>query len=347
MLKTLITTLLPSLFALTALAALGSVATGCGDDPRVVPSASRNLAVDDDPRSIDIPLATRSLKTQADFDALEDRYLSTMGRDRLVRVYEVMAADGDPKSADIAILLQRLALLHLGASTGSERLQKVFAWADKLRLGAPDSPHSVFLLAQIKRMLLLVGSADGTFNLDARNKDIAIKLLADWDRLFKLDPSYVGPNGVTAAKLRPQREQLAAAVKALSTAPPKATATRSDARTSTEGERQARIDLWRFEHGSNGERATMCSERDERGDAGGRGSLEQWVDLRCASVQGKPEVADKLLASLGDAVSSLTRCAILQQLTTASQRWGRELSPRLMTLRSECKPTPAPQPKQQ
>jgi len=331
----------PALFVVCLAAAS---APGCGDDLRVAPQVKRDLTKADNAHPIDIPLRPRALETQADFDALEEQYLGTLGQERLIQVYEALARDAKGKTESEAILIQRLTMLHLGASRGSERLQKVFAWADKLRAANPQGPHALYLLAHIKRILLQVSTGDGTFRLDDRNKDIADKLLEDWDSLLKVAPNYVGPNEVSAADLRKDRDRLARvlATMAATTTPSEVKGTRRDA---SDGERQARTDLWRFEHGSNAERSTMCAERDDRSDAGGRSELEQWIDLRCAVVQGRPEVAFKLLNALGDKVSQTSRCALMTPLTKTASRWGRALPDGLKTMAEACTKKAPSQPK--
>ncbi len=333
----------PSIWCSLAMVML-IASTSCGDDHRVAPRVHRDLTRELDPRPIDIPLAPRQLRTQADFDALEDEYLQTMGAERVIQVYELLAQGASGARDADAILIQRLAMLHLGASTGSERLQKVFAWADKLRAANPKGAHSLYLLAHIKRMLLIVGSKDGTFRLNSRNEDIAQKLLTDWDELLRVAPTYVGPSGSTADDVRQERDRLAAVLAGRKSAAPKTTGALDKPRKASDGERLARTDLWRFEHGSNANRSTLCAERDEKADTGGRSELEMWIDLKCATVQGKPEAALKLLGALELRISRDARCRLLPALMAESSRWGRPIPTALTKMADRCNTAPVSPP---
>ncbi len=284
---------------LAALAALLTLAA-CGDDPRLAPSLARDLSVPPSGAPPVLPLADAPLATQADFDALEEKLLARMPVEEVVGIYEQLAetADVAARPAD-ALLLQRLAMLHLRAGGGgTSRLHQAFAVADTLREAQPGSPHALYLVAHITN-LILRADTDNAFHLDAKRRDVAVRLKEHWAALLATAPDYIGPDGRAAADVRADLAALTAALDALpaaepETAPPP-TAPAASAALSPSAV-QGRSDLYVFEAGSRGDRLSLCRDRDLT-DAT-TGVPGQWFALRCGILMATPDVAVTALTAL-------------------------------------------------
>lgn len=249
-----------------------------------------------------MPLAPVSLATQADFDAFEDDYIGRTPIQTLVSLYDTLSQGAEPATREAdAILLQRLTLLHLRAAERAERLQAAFAVADRLNSAAPDSPHTIWLLAHVKRILLMSGSRDNTFRLTERTRDIAERLRADWERLLKVAPRYVGPGGEGAEEVA---RELASLQAALAAEPSSGSAEGSKAREMSAIEVTAREQLWAFERGTEGDRTLACRDWAEakRGEKdaeviGLESGVVRFLDLTCAIHEDRAEDALDLLAN--------------------------------------------------
>lgn len=279
---------------------------GCDPAPPE-PTTTRDLRVRPaDPEAPTIPLAVETLETQADFDALEDRLGGRMSLDTLVAVLAQLADDADPAARpEDALLLQRLAILQLRAREGSSRLREAFEVADELRRAAPDNPHGLYLLAHVAS-LVLQPAADGSYELDAGRRDVAVRLGEHWTRLLEVDPDYVGPNGLGAEDIRADLEALNAALEAQEVersapgAPPAG-------RGADPAVSEARRVLLDFAAANRGNRATLCRDWLEAVDGQDLPTrAERWLAVRCAVEIDLPAVRarglDALLGLIGDGV---------------------------------------------
>jgi hypothetical protein len=276
--------------------------SACADRPIPTPTLSRDLSVRPPGEAPTIPLSEIALETQADFDALEERTLPTMGVDGLSQVYRGLADGADPAAhPSDALLLMRLALLELRGDGGSERLQRAFAIADRLRTGAPKSPHGSYLVAQITRLLLRPG-ADHAFEITGRSRDVAKRLEEHLRHLLTLAPDYDGPGTRDAKVLEGELAALRAALSAAA-APADAPANPHGvmgARASDEMV-AARRELTRYETGTNVDRITLCRDQVVDGFPATDHAIGQWLLLRCAV---SLEMADRGFEALGGLVSS-------------------------------------------
>ena len=314
------------IFALVAAMALSA----CGDDPRLAPSLTRDLSVPPSGAAPVLPLADASLRTQADFDALEDRLLARMPVEAVLAIYEQVAetADLTARPAD-ALLLQRLAMLHLRAGTGgTSRLHQAFEVADRLREASPGSPHALYLVAHISHLILRAG-ADNAFHLDAKRRDVAVRLQEHWAALLAAAPGYVGPAGRTADDLRADLAALSAALEALpaAAAPDTPTLERVDGEAPAESASrlspaavQARADLYVFESGSRGDRLSLCRDRDLTDVT--TGIPGRWFAMRCGILMATPDVAMTALTALVEARSVTDPCVWSAQAEGASPEIG-------------------------
>lgn len=293
------------------LVALGVLlAGGCGKDVRLAPRLSRDLtrppAGSEAPS---VPLSVLPLETQRDFDAFEERHLGRLSRDTLVAVYTRLAAGADPASrSEDALLLQRLALLHLAGGGAGERLQAAFAQADRLREAAPSSPHTLFLLGHITS-LVLRPHPDGTYEVGPSNRDVAEKLRAHWKALLATDADYAGPNGLAAADVRRDLATLEAAL----SVPDAAAAVPEDApppagKPAGEAVAKALAALHRFETGDGAVRRTTCRDHFEEDPPAPSTAAEHWLALRCAALFGYEERGLAALAGLLDRGAAVDPC---------------------------------------
>ena len=277
---------------------------GCVQDPRPAPTADRlptQLSIGPSPST---PLVRRNLKTQADFDALEDRLVRRMPLTELIAMYTQLSEGANPAEEPSAVLLmQRLALMHLRLGAREGGFKGAFAVADRLRQDAAESPHTHYLMAAITS-LLMPPSADGSYRIDSRRLDVASRLAQHWKRLLEVAPDYVGPSGRGAARIRQDlallergiAEATPPAPVAASAAPePSETAAKAPAEPSAPGddgqapevaappvevaapaapepvsstasadEATAQQDLHRLDQGDTMARRLMCRDRGER-----------------------------------------------------------------------------------
>ncbi|MGM0578515.1 MAG: hypothetical protein ACQEXJ_22515 [Myxococcota bacterium] len=290
----------PVLHAL--LAAMLLVVSGC-ESQAPVPSPERDLRTRPaDGEAPTIPMTVERLESQADFDALEERYLARTGADRLASVLEVLAADADPTARERdALLLQRLALLHLRSGEGSGRLTEAFEVADRLREEAPDQAHTLYLLGHIAD-LILPQDGSGAYDLGPTHLDVAERCREHWSRLLEVAPEYTGPLGRSAEDVRADLEHLRAALSTVDEeeAPDTPPAPGREAPRSVS---EARRVLHGLETGSRGQRLTLCRDWLESvGEAEPKTHAGRWVLLRCGVELNLTSLHDRAARALADLV---------------------------------------------
>ncbi len=301
--------------ALALATALAACADGRAGDPRLTPSVERRLDRAPDAPAPTLPLAPVALATQADFDAFERDALARSTPETVLGVYEALADGAQPgaREAD-AILLQRLALLSFSASADQARLERTFALADRLHREAPASPHTLYLLAYVKRLLLVSARAGRAGEIPAEHRDVADKLRDDWTRLLAAAPDYVGPYEQSAAGIRRDLAELTAALARPAAdpgaTPPPPSVAGADAT-------EARSTLWRHEHANPGERKTLCETWLARdADLTPRGEQTRYAELVCAAEVGAPEAGYAALTALVGTPSLADPCAWAARLGT-------------------------------
>ena len=290
-----------------SLALLGALLwCGCVQDPRPAPSADRDPVRAEVLRPPNTPLVRRDLRTQADFDALEESLLRRMAVGELIAVYTKLAVGAEPGAdAAAALLLQRTALLHLRVGSRDGGFQDAFRVADTLRQQAPDSPHTQYLMGAITS-LLMPPKPDGSYQIEPRRKDVALRLSQHWERLLRTDADYIGPSGRHAERIRRDLASLRVAIAATPdpTKPstpaellpgaggegavgepePVAPAASPVTEVVNADEATAQQDLHRLDQGDTMARRLMCRDRRERPLEPSKTTLDvvRWVELRCA-----------------------------------------------------------------
>ena len=313
--------------------ALGFLGASACHDASSTPRSERNLRTVVDHTPLTIPLGPIALLTQQDFDEFEARYLPLnldegerqRRLEMLWRLYEGLARDADPalKESD-AILLQRLALMSYRVHRVNERLPRMLEVLDRLRPAAPESPHTLFALAEIRRLMIPV-SPEGVFEVTADSRSWAEGLREQWVRLLERAPKYRGPDGRTATEIRRDLARVEAALEAVSSASEGVSG--SDSARLDHGEKAshlvaaARRELWQFLEADDARRRGICRDRRSRLRAldlppDDPRPLERALDCRCAIELGKVEVALQLLSGLiedkqVDACRLLRRLAII------------------------------------
>ena len=261
-------------------------------------------------------MAPATLASHADYDRLEKDLLVRMTPEELVPIYKELARAADPASDKRdALLLQRLALLHLRSQAGGLRLNEAFAVADRLRQAVPEDPDTLFLLASITRML--VGQhPDGTYRVEKRRRDVAERLAQSWRSLLEKAPDYVGPGGEDAAEIRKSLEALEVALRdqplTAATAGPANTPVEPDPET---GAREVQRLLAVFVTGSDVERASRCRDWDlERRGKVPEGEGARWAQLHCGFALKDPDRALVALKALVDQGAYVDPCRWLTRI---------------------------------
>jgi len=200
-----------------------------------------------------VPLVPLELKTQADYDALEDRWLVRRERADLVAVLQAYAA---AQATPDPLLLQRIAVL-LADEVGidDDALRITLEAGTKLRDAAPQSAHTAWLNGWVLWQFL---ARSGFGALDASGRDVAQAIVKEWSNLLAIAPDYVGPRKHDTAEVRRDLARLqaalaegAAARPVVATAPP---------RLATAAELEAIAALARFEDASANARRSMCGD---------------------------------------------------------------------------------------
>ena len=266
-----------------------------------------------------VVLAPAELNTQADFDALEDRYLERRAPQTLMTALTMladaaMASDAELSDKD-ALLLQRLAILHLALAetdegqdqTAERHTQKALDLAMALSDKAPRSPHSLFLQGYVP--FSQVGGSDRRDAFidpsDVSRQPFRDAITTRWTMLLEAHPDYQGPRSFTAARIRRAVDLVKAASTSAVAAAPTANKEAVPARTATRDEALAIAELARLERSPDGLRTTAC--RDWMAGQKGRevSPATDRVTLFCLTAQGKPVEAlpliERLLASDGEA----------------------------------------------
>ena len=307
------------------------MSAACAPDPRPAPSAARHLVGGTLPGSPVTPMVALSLESQSAFDDFEARLLRRMSVPELIAVYRTLAAGMETVTeARDALLLQRLAMLHLRLGTREGGFQEAFSIADRLRKDMPNSPHTEFLIGAITA-LLMPAAADGSYSVPPRRVDVARRLVEHWGRLLKAAPDYVGPNGRGAAQVRRDRDTLKAALSQMDATPvaePKvdseegtlaakqgvaaerATDTEAQAAASQEAVKEAsnadvaaaQQALHSLDGGDTMARRVLCRDRTERplDPKEPTSDIARLVELRCALDLDDPTRARAWLIALLD-----------------------------------------------
>jgi hypothetical protein len=259
----------------------------CAEDPRRAPLVTRDLrsAPAEEPGLV--AMAPVPLGSHADFDAFENAQLGRVRHSTLTALYADLAKGANPREREAdARLLMRLARLAFRDQEESQDghtsgLARAFSYADRLRQEAADRPDTLYLLAELKQLLLLSGSSDRTFVLTSRNRDIAERLRDDFGQLLAIAPAYVGPHGVTAATIRADLEALQQALLAADQQSQGSQAMGGLGAPAAEATTEARGALWRLDGAAN-ERQKLCESLPEVPAT----SLVGWtLRLECALVR--------------------------------------------------------------
>lgn len=331
-----------------ALIALLLVA-GCVEDARPAPGVDRFPTGPATLGATTTPLVRQSLQTQADFDSLEDGVLRRMGLGELIAVYTKLAERIEPATDEsAALLLQRLAMLHLRLGSREGGFQRAFAVAERLRREAPASPHTEFLMGAITS-LLMPPSADGTYRIAPRRLDVAIRLSEHWQRLLKRAPEYLGPTGRDAKRIVADLALLQVAIDETSrsvtpeiadadqqadgisdeaeagpmaSAQPRVTAAAPvHSEDATADEAAAQQDLHRLDQGDTMARRLLCRDRRERrlqaSDV--RRDVVRWVELRCAVDLDEADDALTWLGALVESGAITSACRWLDTITGGTE----------------------------
>ncbi len=269
------------------------------------------------------PLEPLRLTTQADFDALEQRFDSVRDPFTLIAILERLAATAKPaeREADI-LLLVRLAMLYIDndkvarETTGTNLVDKALAIGTRLRKDAPKSPHTLFLQGYIP-YASMDGTAERPLLVMNNTRQFVSACGEQWRALTTAVPDYDGPRTLDHARLREIVAAIDAALAALpgaTTPPPEAIAGAPVSRTELDALNQ----LARFEGSSDGDRKAMCRDWDAaRAKADpkvARSQSELALDLDCAIQLGKPEVAVPLIVRLREQGPAFDACLALAAL---------------------------------
>lgn len=303
--------------ALIAVAALlAALLAGCVQDPRPAPTTTRDLSAHWPGDAPTMPMTPVALNSHADFDAFEDKMLVRMRPETLIAVYESLAVGARAGEVEEdALLLLRLAMLHLRSGADQARLQLAFAVADRLRTAAPDSPHTHFVHAHVTSLLLQVED-DGTYTVSPTRRDIANRQVEHWTQLLAVAPDYAGPEGWSGHEVRAALGSLKAALGSAPDAAPDTAAAPPAGVEAAAAAARARRDLESFEAGNKIARRTMCRDREEGADARRAPSTEawRWLALKCAVELDRPDRALESLAALVRTSAAIDACRWLTQV---------------------------------
>lgn len=259
-----------------------------------------------------IPFVPLTLATQADFDALEDRYLTGRANGELIALLERLATHATPASKpEDALLLMRLAVLYhaadleargAGQSNGGF-LQKALALGTRLRAEAPQSPHTLFLQGYIP-FAFLGGSAERALVLTADTRELAAGCRDQWRALLAAAPDYDGPHALDHGLVQATVARLDDALAQLGTLPsedaPAPAPTPAASVPATRAALEAMNLLVRFEAAPEGDRTTVCNDWKPAAVVIDRSTPELLLDLACLGLRGDAARGVPLIAALAD-----------------------------------------------
>ena len=249
-----------------------------------------------------VPLAPVPLRTQGDFDTLEERYAARRDPTTLFTALEKLAATARPaENPEDALLLMRLGVLYRDRDAGARGagyLQKALAIGTRLRAEAPASPHTLFLQGYIP-FAFLGGAADRPMAVTADTREFATACLEQWRQLLAMVPDYAGPARLDNALIK---RTVAALERAIPTsAAPVPEVPPAVATPVGKNEVLAMRLFARFEASSEGDRRGLCRDWEpsiKEGAARTAGELR--LDLACATMSGQVERAAPMIARLRD-----------------------------------------------
>lgn len=305
--------------------ALSLLLSACPEPPSRVGTAL-DLTVPSTQPSPRIPLAPLALKTQADFDALEDRYVGRRDTAPLLAAFERLGAAAKPgERPEDALLLMRLAVLYRDQDqadrddTPSGYLQKALAVGTRLRAEAPTSPHTLYLQGYIP-FAFLGGSVESAMLITPDTREFASACRDQWQQLLAVAPDYDGPRTIDHARIKAVVAALDIALAQHDKAAPATPAAPPvPAVVASRAEVEAMNQLTRFETSPDGDRKTQCRDWDAgraaaKADAP-RSLLELELDLACATFLGRLDVAMPLIVRLRDAEgAAFSPCNALERL---------------------------------
>ena len=336
--------------SLPLLAGLGLAA--CAEPPeRGDGRPVRDLTVPATAPAPRIPLVPLALSTQADFDALEDRYLTGRDNGELIALLERLATNAKPSSRpEDALLLMRLAVLYHAAdleargagNSAAGYLQKALALGTRLRSEAPMSPHTLFLQGYIP-FAFLGGSAERPLVLTPDTRELALGCRDQWRGLLAANPGYDGPHDLDQALIQTTVDRLERAIGLLAPAPtdpanptdPAAPTEPADPAAPTDpaepadaaeraaapaapasrAEVEAMNLLLRYEGASEGDRTTLCNDWKPAAPGPGRSSSELLMDLACLGLRGDAARAVPIITFLAEREGpSFDACLALARL---------------------------------
>jgi len=256
-----------------------------------------------------IPLAPLALRTQADFDALEDRFLGRRDPAPLLAALERLAKAAKPAERDEdALLLMRLGVLYRDQdqeareANGSGYLQLALAIGTRLRAEAPRSPHTLYLQGYIP-FAFLGGSSERAMVITADTREFASACRDQWRALLAAVPDYDGPRALDHTRLAAVADALDIAL-AQHALPLPTASEPAPAVIASRAAIEAMNQLARFETSTDGDRKTQCRDWDAAraaiNPAADRSAVELELDLACATHLAKLDVAVPLIVRLRD-----------------------------------------------
>ncbi len=297
--------------------------SACPDGPSRVGTAIdlTKPATQPSPRT---PLDPVRLTTQADFDALEERFDTVRDPFTLIAILERLAAAAKPaEREEDLLLLVRLAMLYRDndevarQATGTGLYDKSLAIGTRLRQDAPKHPHTLFLLGYIP-FAVMGGTASRSLLITDEVREFARACRDQWRALTIAAPDYDGPRTFDHARLREVVAAIDAALAALPTtvvpAAPEAINGQAVSRSGLDALNQ----IARFEASSDGDRKAMCRDWDaaraKADPKAERSPSELTLDLDCAIQLGNAAVAVPLIARLRDQGPAFDACHALAAL---------------------------------
>lgn len=249
-----------------------------------------------------VPLLPLPLLTQADFDALEERFTGRRDPATLFAALELLAADARPaERPEDVLLLMRLGMLYRDRDAGARGagyLQKALAIGTRLRDEAPTSPHTLFLQGYIP-FAFLGGGPDRPMAVTADTKEFASACLEQWTQLLAVAPDYDGPGELDAALVRRTVDALTRAIPA--SAAPLPSVPPAPGAPVGKDEIVAKRLFARFEAAPEGERKGLCRDWEPGIQEGApRSPSELHLDLACATLGGQVERAAPIIGRLRD-----------------------------------------------
>jgi len=249
-----------------------------------------------------VPLLPVSLLTQADFDALEERYVGRRDPATLFAALELLAKDARPaERPEDALLLMRLGMLYRDRDAGARGagyIQKALALGTRLRDEAPTSPHTLFLQGYIP-FAFLGGGVDRPMAVTADTKEFASACLEQWRQLLAVAPDYDGPGELDAALVKRTIDALERAIPASAVALPSVPP--APGAPVGNDEIVAKRLLARFEAAPEGERRGLCRDWEPSIKEGAtRSTSELHLDLACVTLAAQVERAAPIIARLRD-----------------------------------------------